>query len=195
MTVSWECVISMHLADMTCHADSLASSGASSGGQPYSTCFLVPLCSCTPAFAAVRLTLTCHLWYMVSKQSEATATACRATFDTDNIDIGPERRAYLDHRLSRAWEVNSQVCMCYLGTPIPLASVPCTSQMCMTWLYGYTHLLLPEATASKSQSSPACHTISPAALYYAHLLILLLVALSHLNVAVSAALCHASCIC
>ncbi|DBB17356.1 hypothetical protein WJX82_002206 [Trebouxia sp. C0006] len=32
----------------------------------------------------------------------------RATFDTDNIDIGPERRAYLDHRLSRAWEVNSQ---------------------------------------------------------------------------------------
>ncbi len=36
--------------------------------------------------------------------------ACRATFDTDNIDIGPERRAYLDHRLSRVWEVNSQVC-------------------------------------------------------------------------------------
>jgi len=131
----------------------------------------------------------------VKAKPDMTATICRATFDTDNIDIGPERRAYLDHRLSRAWEVNSQVCMCYLGTPIPLASVPCTSQMCMTWLYGYTHLLLPEATASKSQSSPACHTISPAALYYAHLLILLLVALSHLNVAVSAALCHASCIC
>lgn len=34
---------------------------------------------------------------------------CRATFDTDNIDVGPERRAYLDHRLSRVWEVNSQV--------------------------------------------------------------------------------------
>lgn len=32
----------------------------------------------------------------------------RATFDTDNIDIGPERRAYLDHRLSRAWEMNGQ---------------------------------------------------------------------------------------
>ena len=34
----------------------------------------------------------------------------RATFDTDNIDIGPERRDYLDHRLSRVWEMNSQVC-------------------------------------------------------------------------------------
>lgn len=33
----------------------------------------------------------------------------RATFDTDNIDIGPERRAYLEQRLERCWEVNSQV--------------------------------------------------------------------------------------
>ncbi|CAL5226880.1 g9753 [Coccomyxa viridis] len=32
----------------------------------------------------------------------------RATFDTDNIDIGPERRNYLDHRLSRVWEMNSE---------------------------------------------------------------------------------------
>ncbi|KAJ9529578.1 hypothetical protein QJQ45_013915 [Haematococcus lacustris] len=32
----------------------------------------------------------------------------RATFDTDNIDIGPERRAYLENRLERVWEVNSQ---------------------------------------------------------------------------------------
>ncbi|CAG9467464.1 unnamed protein product [Pedinophyceae sp. YPF-701] len=32
----------------------------------------------------------------------------RATFDTDNIDIGPERRAYLEHRLQRVMEVNSQ---------------------------------------------------------------------------------------
>ena len=39
---------------------------------------------------------------------------CRATFDTDNIDVGPERRAYLDHRLSRVWEVNSQVSACTL---------------------------------------------------------------------------------
>ena len=36
----------------------------------------------------------------------------RATFDTDNIDIGPERRNYLDHRLSRVWEMNGEVgCM------------------------------------------------------------------------------------
>ena len=34
---------------------------------------------------------------------------CRATFDSDNIDIGPERRNYLDHRLSRVWEMNGQV--------------------------------------------------------------------------------------
>ena len=30
-------------------------------------------------------------------------------FDTDGIHIGPERRAYLDHKLSRVWEMNSQV--------------------------------------------------------------------------------------
>ena len=40
----------------------------------------------------------------------------RATFDTDNIDIGPERRNYIEHRLERVWEVNSQVgvwqCVC-----------------------------------------------------------------------------------
>ena len=33
----------------------------------------------------------------------------QATFDTDGISIGPERRAYLDNRLSRLWEMNSQV--------------------------------------------------------------------------------------
>ena len=38
----------------------------------------------------------------------------RATFDTDNIDIGPERRDYLDHRLSRVWEMNGQVHPCGL---------------------------------------------------------------------------------
>jgi hypothetical protein len=32
----------------------------------------------------------------------------RATFDTDNIDIGPERRAYLEVKLQREWEVNSE---------------------------------------------------------------------------------------
>jgi betaine lipid synthase len=30
----------------------------------------------------------------------------RAVFDTDNIDVGPERRQYLDHQLSRVWEFN-----------------------------------------------------------------------------------------
>ncbi|GAB4820256.1 hypothetical protein N2152v2_007302 [Parachlorella kessleri] len=32
----------------------------------------------------------------------------RSTFDTDNIDIGPERRNYLDHQLSRVWEYNDE---------------------------------------------------------------------------------------
>ncbi len=32
----------------------------------------------------------------------------RCIFDTDSIDIGPERRQYLDHQLSRVWETNSQ---------------------------------------------------------------------------------------
>ena len=35
--------------------------------------------------------------------------ACRCIFDIDSIDIGPERRQYLDHQLSRLWENNSQV--------------------------------------------------------------------------------------
>ena len=39
-----------------------------------------------------------------------TSCSFRATFDSDNIDIGPERRNYLDHRLSRVWEMNSEVC-------------------------------------------------------------------------------------
>jgi hypothetical protein len=30
----------------------------------------------------------------------------RSIFDTDNIDVGPERRSYLDHALSRVWEYN-----------------------------------------------------------------------------------------
>lgn len=33
----------------------------------------------------------------------------RCIFDTDNIDIGPERRNYLDHSLSRVWEYNDEV--------------------------------------------------------------------------------------
>ena len=32
----------------------------------------------------------------------------RSIFDIDNIDIGPERRAYLETRLERVWEINSQ---------------------------------------------------------------------------------------
>ncbi len=48
-----------------------------------------------------------------------TCAANRATFDTDNIDIGPERRNYLDHRLSRVWEMNSEV-----GASA-IATVPC----------------------------------------------------------------------
>ncbi len=32
----------------------------------------------------------------------------RSIFDVDTIDLGPERRAYLEHRLERVWEVNSQ---------------------------------------------------------------------------------------
>lgn len=32
----------------------------------------------------------------------------RCIFDIDGIDLGPERRAYLEHHLDRVWEVNSQ---------------------------------------------------------------------------------------
>ncbi len=40
-------------------------------------------------------------------------SVCRCIFDIDSIDIGPERRQYLDHQLSRLWENNSQVpCLC-----------------------------------------------------------------------------------
>ena len=32
----------------------------------------------------------------------------RSIFDIDNIDLGPERRQYLDHTMERIWEFNSQ---------------------------------------------------------------------------------------
>ena len=36
------------------------------------------------------------------------AACCRSIFDMDGIDLGPERRQYLDHQLSRVWECNGQ---------------------------------------------------------------------------------------
>ena len=33
----------------------------------------------------------------------------RATFDLDGIDLGPERRDYLEHKLTRVYEYNSEV--------------------------------------------------------------------------------------
>ena len=40
------------------------------------------------------------------QHSFARRTLWRATFETDGIFIGPERRAYLDHKLERVWEIN-----------------------------------------------------------------------------------------
>jgi betaine lipid synthase len=37
-----------------------------------------------------------------------TSNPCRSIFDIDNIDIGPERRAYLETKLERQWEINSE---------------------------------------------------------------------------------------
>ena len=74
--------------------------------------------------------------------------ARRATFDTDNIDIGPERRDYLDHRLSRVWEMNSQVlspdtpgCTCVgAGREVhrlgEARSVPCYASQRLPWQAG-----------------------------------------------------------
>jgi betaine lipid synthase len=44
----------------------------------------------------------------------------RAVFDTDNIDLGPERRQYLDHALSRVWEFNDEGSIPY----VPLLRAP-----------------------------------------------------------------------
>lgn len=44
----------------------------------------------------------------------------RSVFDTDNIDIGPERRHYLDHRLERVYEVNDHGSIPY----VPLLRAP-----------------------------------------------------------------------
>jgi hypothetical protein len=38
----------------------------------------------------------------------ASTAAPRSVFDIDTIDLGPERRAYIEHKLERVWEVNSQ---------------------------------------------------------------------------------------
>lgn len=47
----------------------------------------------------------------------------RAVFDTDGIDLGPERRQFLDHQLSRLWEINSQGSIPYV--PFLKASYYC----------------------------------------------------------------------
>jgi len=38
----------------------------------------------------------------------------RSAFDTDNIDLGPERRHYLDHTLNRVWEYNGRGSLPYV---------------------------------------------------------------------------------
>ena len=43
----------------------------------------------------------------------------RATFDLDGIDLGPERRDYLEHKLTRVYEYNSEVCLLEDG------AIPC----------------------------------------------------------------------
>jgi betaine lipid synthase len=45
----------------------------------------------------------------------------RAVFDIDSIDVGPERRAYLETKLERAWEFNGQ------------GSIPCVPYLCAPW--------------------------------------------------------------
>ncbi len=57
-------------------------------------------------------------WHPCSRMRLPTM-CCRATFDTDNIDIGPERRAFLDHRLSRVWEFNGEVGLCAQTPTLP----------------------------------------------------------------------------
>ena len=54
----------------------------------------------SPGFAQTRLRCPCVCCVVV----------CRSIFDIDNIDIGPERRAYLEQKLERVWEQNTQVC-------------------------------------------------------------------------------------
>lgn len=57
----------------------------------------------------------------------------RSIFDTDNIDIGPERRAYLENKLERVWEQNSQVsfcgCSCLRGEAYSSAICPLSWNM------------------------------------------------------------------
>ena len=49
----------------------------------------------------------CHSTTQAANQSSC-ASLCRSIFDVDTIDLGPERRAYLEHKLERVWEINSQ---------------------------------------------------------------------------------------
>lgn len=41
-------------------------------------------------------------------QLELKGEKCRSIFDIDGIDLGPERRHYLEHKFERVWEVNCQ---------------------------------------------------------------------------------------
>lgn len=53
----------------------------------------------------------------------------RAIFDVDNIDIGPERRSYLEHKLERVWEINSQGSIPY----VPVLRAPWYVWIGRTW--------------------------------------------------------------
>ena len=71
----------------------------------------------------------------------------RSIFDMDGIDLGPERRQYLDHQLSRVWECNGQGSIPY---------VPHLRAPYYVWIGHVPQLatVLSENKVSTVQSSP-----------------------------------------
>lgn len=59
----------------------------------------------------------------------------RSIFDTDNIDIGPERRTYLDHQLKRVWEINCEGSIPY----VPYLRAPYYCWVGRAWHYNEPH--------------------------------------------------------
>jgi len=82
----------------------------------------------------------------------------RAAFEGDGVILGPERRAYLDHRLDRAWEVNADGRIPY----VPFIRAP--------W---YAYLATPKsaakapiaATTATPAPSPLARLFSPTATF------------------------------
>lgn len=76
-----------------------------------------------------------------TESAPASFACCRATFDIDNIDIGPERRAYLETKLERVWEINSEGSIPWVSLANLAALISQSPTVCLVecWAVSWSH--------------------------------------------------------